>query len=73
MATRSNIKEIPTALSMAYRGQRCLHALSGRAPEHKVCSANYECGSCPFDQMLDDMNHVNQVVSQGGHSVAPAA
>jgi cytochrome c551/c552 len=36
---------------------RCIHAHTGRAPSAKMCAQNYECGSCPFDQMLDDMVH----------------
>jgi glycine cleavage system H lipoate-binding protein len=34
---------------------RCRHALTGGAPMSKSCSNNYECGTCPYDQMLDDM------------------
>jgi hypothetical protein len=33
----------------------CTHAVTGRAPVTKQCAHNYECGSCEFDQMLDDM------------------
>jgi hypothetical protein len=36
---------------------RCIHAATGRAPSTKMCAQNYECGTCPFDQMLDDMVH----------------
>lgn len=33
----------------------CTHALTGRAPAAKMCAHGYDCGSCPFDQMLEDM------------------
>jgi hypothetical protein len=36
--------------------QLCTHALTGRAPVCKMCAQNYECGSCEFDQMLDDLS-----------------
>jgi hypothetical protein len=35
--------------------QHCVHALTGRAPVCKMCAQNYECGSCEFDQMLEDL------------------
>ena len=35
--------------------QLCIHALTGRAPEIKMCAHNFECGTCPYDQMLDDV------------------
>ncbi len=73
MARRSTIEEIPTALSMAYRGRRCFHAFSGRAPEHKMCGANHECGKCEFDQMLDDMNQTKPASAWSERAVVPAA
>jgi len=42
--------------------QRCRHALTGRAPRTKMCARNYECGDCPFDQMLDDMIQVDHSI-----------
>lgn len=42
--------------------QRCRHALTGRAPRTKMCARNYECGDCPFDQMLDDMIQVDHTI-----------
>ncbi len=33
----------------------CIHALAGRAPRAKMCGYNHECGTCQFDQMLEDM------------------
>lgn len=35
--------------------QRCRHALTGRAPRNKLCCRSFECGDCPYDQMMDDM------------------
>jgi len=42
--------------------QRCRHALTGRAPKNKQCARNYECGACPYDQMLDDMIQVDHTL-----------
>jgi glycine cleavage system H lipoate-binding protein len=42
--------------------QRCRHALTGRAPQNKMCARNYECGECPYDQMLDDMIQVDHTL-----------
>jgi glycine cleavage system H lipoate-binding protein len=42
--------------------QRCRHALTGRAPASKMCARNFECGECPFDQMLDDMIQVDHTL-----------
>lgn len=58
MATMAKVTEITTTLNVALKEQRCLHALTGGAPEHKMCSHAYDCGSCPFDQMLDDMAQI---------------
>jgi glycine cleavage system H lipoate-binding protein len=32
----------------------CRHVLTGRIRAHKVCTKNYECYHCPYDQMLDE-------------------
>lgn len=42
--------------------QRCRHALTGRVPSNKMCARNYECGDCPYDQMLDDMIQVDHTL-----------
>ena len=42
--------------------QRCRHALTGRAPQNKVCARNFECGTCPYDQMLDDLIQVDHTL-----------
>jgi len=48
--------------ALASEEQRCRHALTGRAPRNKMCARNYECGDCPFDQMLDDMIQVDHTL-----------
>ncbi|MBM3301544.1 MAG: glycine cleavage system protein H [Deltaproteobacteria bacterium] len=42
--------------------QRCRHALTGRAPQNKLCARNFECSACPYDQMLDDMIQVDHTL-----------
>ena len=32
----------------------CRYMLQG-AVSHKICARNYECGTCPYDQMMQDM------------------
>ena len=34
----------------------CRHALTGRVNVPKICTINYECYHCPYDQMLDEMD-----------------
>ena len=34
----------------------CHHVLSGRVEAPKICTRQYECYHCGFDQMLDDMD-----------------
>jgi len=50
---------------LAGEEQRCRHALTGRAPKAKDVRTQYECGDCPFDQMLDDID------PGGPHSFGP--
>ena len=33
----------------------CLHAENGRTEIPKICTRNYECRHCAFDQWLDEM------------------
>ena len=33
----------------------CRHVLTGRISRPKICTHNYECATCDFDQMLDDI------------------
>ena len=44
-------------LKKQYHGasRPCRHALMGRIDAPKICTMNYECYHCPFDQMLDDL------------------
>ncbi|MDY7035398.1 MAG: glycine cleavage system protein H [Thermodesulfobacteriota bacterium] len=32
----------------------CRHSLTGRVEAPKICTMNYECYHCPYDQMLDE-------------------
>jgi glycine cleavage system H lipoate-binding protein len=34
----------------------CRHVLTGRVEAPKLCTLNYECHHCSFDQLLDDMD-----------------
>ena len=38
----------------------CLHVLTGRVDMPKVCTRQFECYHCAFDQLLDDMETVGQ-------------
>jgi len=40
----------------------CRHALTGRIDAPKICTQNYECYHCAFDQMLDETDLVGEVV-----------
>jgi hypothetical protein len=60
--------QIKRMFEPALEQQRCIHALTGRAPCIKMCAQNYECGTCEFDQMLDDM-----VLSRQSHAESPKA
>ncbi len=48
--------------SLGAEDRRCRHALTGNAPTNKMCAHNFQCGDCPFDQMLDDMSQVDHTV-----------
>jgi hypothetical protein len=65
--------QIKRMLATAVEQQRCIHALTGRAPCTKMCAQNYECGTCPFDQMLDDMMHGLQHYTELPRVVVKAA
>jgi glycine cleavage system H lipoate-binding protein len=47
-------------LKKRYRGESrpCRHALTGRIDAPKICTLNYECYHCAFDQMLDEVDLV---------------
>ena len=46
------------ALRREYTGasRPCRHTLTGRFDAPKICTYNYECYHCPFDQMLDEQD-----------------
>jgi len=37
------------------RSRVCLHVLTGRVDAPKICTREFECYHCGFDQLLDDM------------------
>ena len=48
--------------SLPGEDQRCRHALTGRAPQNKMCARNFECATCPYDQMLDDLIQIDHTL-----------
>ncbi len=40
----------------------CRHALTGRIDAPKICTQNYECYHCAFDQMLDETDLAGEMV-----------
>jgi glycine cleavage system H lipoate-binding protein len=54
--TQRHAPEWVEFLKKQYRGasRPCRHALTGRIEAPKICTQNYECYHCPFDQMLDE-------------------
>ena len=56
MRRLTNSTEIRVQWMEAITNQRCVHALTGAAPGHKICANGFDCSRCPFDQMLDDIN-----------------
>jgi glycine cleavage system H lipoate-binding protein len=36
------------------KGNKCVHTLTGLVPDSKVCTNDYKCESCEYDQMLQD-------------------
>ena len=54
-------------LRKKYRGTNrpCRHTLTGRIDAPKICTYNYECYHCPFDQMLYEQDLVkNSEISE---------
>ncbi|MBL7175053.1 MAG: glycine cleavage system protein H [Desulfobacteraceae bacterium] len=43
----------------------CRHALTGRIDAPKICTMNYECYHCPYDQMLDEEDFVRLTEAPG--------
>lgn len=64
-------------LQKKYRGAAlpCRHSLTGRVDAPKICTLNYECYHCAYDQMLDDID-INepagrpQIILAGGYRMA---
>jgi glycine cleavage system H lipoate-binding protein len=56
-----------THLKRRYHGAErpCRHALTGRANAPKICTMNYECYHCAFDQMMDDIDFAESGESPG--------
>jgi len=54
-----------TYLQKKYHGvsRPCRHALTGRVDAPKICTMNYECYHCAYDQMLDEMDLVRELES----------
>lgn len=50
----------------------CRHALTGRINAPKICTRNYECYHCPYDQMLDEEDYV-QLVDAPSYRMVKAA
>ncbi|WP_419661735.1 putative glycine cleavage system H protein [Desulfosarcina variabilis str. Montpellier] len=48
----------------------CRHALTGRISAPKICSNNYECYHCAFDQMLDETELAVDLKTPACHEVA---
>jgi glycine cleavage system H lipoate-binding protein len=53
----------------------CRHSLTGRVEAPKICTLNYECYHCAYDQMLDeiDLHHLTRrprVVLAAGYRLA---
>lgn len=43
----------PVRMRMLMNQRKCRHMLSGRV-DYKLCGHGYDCGRCPYDQMLED-------------------
>jgi glycine cleavage system H lipoate-binding protein len=56
--TRKQAPEWVEHLRRNFQGasRPCRHALTGRIDAPKICTMNYECYHCPFDQMLDEID-----------------
>ena len=64
MQTESAAPQWVTYLQKKYPGSSrpCRHALTGRIDAPKICTQNYECYHCSFDQMLDETDLVGEMV-----------
>jgi hypothetical protein len=73
MATVQTIRTSYISPVLSARELGCLHAQTGRAPETKMCAFNHECGTCPYDQMLDETAHVRIAPVEPRRTAARAA
>jgi len=64
MQTEAAAPQWVTHLQKKYPGSSrpCRHALTGRIDAPKICTQNYECYHCSFDQMLDETDLVGEMV-----------
>jgi glycine cleavage system H lipoate-binding protein len=64
-------KSFADELKRRYPGasRPCRHALTGRVDAPKICTNNYECEHCAYDQMLDDMDLINDIASPACRTV----
>ena len=62
--TKKHAPEWVKYLKKRYHGasRPCRHALTGRIEAPKICTLNYECYHCSFDQMLDQADLVRDTV-----------
>jgi glycine cleavage system H lipoate-binding protein len=63
--TKKHAPEWVKYLKKRYHGasRPCRHALTGRIEAPKICTLNYECYHCSFDQMLDQADLVRDTVA----------
>jgi glycine cleavage system H lipoate-binding protein len=59
-------------LQKRYHGSArpCRHALTGRVDAPKICTLNYECFHCAYDQMLDEEDFSRLTDSPGYRTVS---
>ncbi len=48
----------------------CRHYLTGRVESPKICTNNYECRHCDYDQMLDDRDLIDDIAPPACRMVA---
>lgn len=65
-------EDFAAKLKKRYSGasRPCRHALTGRVDAPKICTNNYECQHCAYDQMLDQMDLIDDIASPGYHMVS---
>ena len=70
--TQKHAPEWAEHLKKRYRGESrpCRHALTGRIDAPKICTLNYECYHCTFDQMLDEADLVRDIQAPGYKSAS---